>query len=68
MPGVRACSPRQASPPKRPLPPTTISGARSLSLSNMAFHCRASSGAGACRRAGTAETVWVKVLPGSYCQ
>lgn len=42
---------------------TTTAGARNLSLSNMAFHCLASSGAGACRSAGVAETVWVNVLP-----
>lgn len=34
-----------------------------MSLSNMVFHCCASSGAGAWRRAGMAEKVWLKVLP-----
>ena len=41
----------------------TRMGAMSLSLSNIFFHCFASRGAGARRRAGVVEKDWEKVLP-----
>lgn len=40
-----------------------MAGASALSLSNMVFHCLASSGAGARSKAGVVENDWENALP-----
>ena len=58
-----AGAPLEARKVKMLLPRATTAGDIALSLSNMVFHCLASSGAGACSSAGVVEKDCEYVLP-----